>query len=126
MQHEAYKQKYREIQIKMHEGAGPLLIEVARNPRCIQYIRDIDFEYCFDNIRVPLTEDIMSNLTLALLQQPSGVMDFRHAHVCYHGFLPCQEPVVREVLSSAHPVNLREWQLGDLQSRIRNGSIRTP
>ena len=70
MQHEAYEQKYREIQIGMDEGAGPLLIEVVRNPRCIPYIRDIDFEYCFDNIRVPLTEDITKDLTLALLQLP--------------------------------------------------------
>ena len=56
-------------------------------------------------------------------------MDFWHAHISYRGFLPCQEPVAREVLSSAYPVNLREWQLGidlhDLRSRIRNCSIRT-
>ena len=70
MQHEAYKQNYREIQIKMHEGAGPLLIEVVRNPRCTHYIRNIDFEYCFENLRVPLTEDITKTLTLTLLQQP--------------------------------------------------------
>ena len=56
IQHEAYKKKYRDIQINENEGAGPLLTEVVRNPLCAEYTRHANFEYCTEDVRVPLNE----------------------------------------------------------------------
>ena len=70
IQHQTYKQKYSDIEIKMNEGAGQLLIEMLQDPRRTEYIRQVDFEYCFETLRVPLNEDVAKTLTLTLLQQP--------------------------------------------------------
>ena len=70
IQHEAYKNKYRDIQINEDEGAGPLLTEVVRNPLCAEYTRYANFEYCTEDVRVPLNEDVVKTLTQSLVQQP--------------------------------------------------------
>ena len=68
--HEADKEKYQNIEIKEGECPGPLLIEVVQNPRCGQYPRYVNFEYCREDVRVPLDQDIAEDLTQALVQQP--------------------------------------------------------
>ena len=55
-QHKAYQNEYEDIQITGNEGAGPLLMEVVRNPRCAEYIRHADFETCSEDVRVPLDD----------------------------------------------------------------------
>ena len=56
IQHEAYKKKYRDIQVNKKEGAGLFLTEVVRNPRCAEYVRHADFEKCCEDVRVPLND----------------------------------------------------------------------
>ena len=69
-QHEADKKRYQNIEINEEEGPGPLLIEVVQNPRCGQYPRYANFEYCREDVRVPLDENIADILTQTLVQQP--------------------------------------------------------
>ncbi len=69
-QHEADKKRYQNIEINEEEGPGPLLIEVVQNPRCGQYARHANFEYCREDVCVPLEEDIADILTQTLVQQP--------------------------------------------------------
>ena len=69
IQHEAYKEQYRDIKLNKQEGAGPLLLEVIQNPRCGEYIQHADFENCIEDARVPLDEDTSKILTKTLIQR---------------------------------------------------------
>ena len=68
--HKAYKERYKIIKIAEEEGPGPLLVEVLQDPRCGQYPRLANFEYCREDLRVPLERDIADVLTQTLVQQP--------------------------------------------------------
>ena len=68
--HEADTEKYQTIELREDETPGPLLIELVQNPRCGQYTRHANFEYCRQDVRVPLGKDIADDLTQALIQQP--------------------------------------------------------
>ena len=70
MLHQTYKRKYSDIEIKMNEGAGPFLIEMLQDLRRTEYVRHVDFEYCIQNLHVPLHEDIAGILFQIVLQQP--------------------------------------------------------
>ena len=69
-QHEAYQNEYEDIQITRNEGAGPLLMEVVRNPRCAEYIRHADFNNCCKDVRVPLDRNIVPLLTRIMAKIP--------------------------------------------------------
>ena len=68
--HEADTEKYEMIEIREDEVPGPTLIELVQNPRRGQYTRQANFEYCRQDVRVPLSKDIADDLTQALIQQP--------------------------------------------------------
>ena len=70
IQHEADKKRYHSIEINEDDGPGPLLIEVVQVPRRGQYPRHANFEYCREDVRIPLDEDIVDILTQTLVQQP--------------------------------------------------------
>ena len=70
IQHEADKKRYHNIEFDEDEGPGPFLIEVVRNPRRGYYPQHISFEYCRDDVFLPLDEDIADILTQTLAQQP--------------------------------------------------------
>ena len=68
------------IKIAEEEGPGPLLVEVLQDPRCGQYPRLANFEYCREDLRVPLERDIagcsypnLGPATLCALERASAL-----------------------------------------------------